>query len=285
MKKFLYSKLESYDQVLNYENFYYKVIKEGILYTGIYTLWRAIFFARVVNYYKLLNFNYPTILRIFYNVNYSWFLFLEDPTIDNYKKVIELANEYYYNVIIANDILSSKATYMYPGHFLLKTKINSRSLAPASVSIFKELRNYFLNVPKEKAEGSVYWGIFRKFGLASDVLYSESKFNLFFLRVQRRYNKRRYSRVKAFSRPSFFGGIALSSTFVGSFWGGTMKGVDWNTPLLTVVDINLVLYIIICYGIFRFIKLKYPTAFYRNRYRKKIEKFINNIFFTNSLLV
>jgi hypothetical protein len=64
-----------------------------------------------------------------------------------------------------------------------------------------------------------------------------------------------------------------------------MKGVDWNTPLLTVVDINLVLYIIICYGIFRFIKLKYPTAFYRNRYRKKIEKFINNIFFTNSLLV
>jgi hypothetical protein len=53
-----------------------------------------------------------------------------------------------------------------------------------------------------------------------------TKFSIHFLRVQRRYNKRRYSRVRAFSRPPFFAGISLSTAFLACFWGGTMKGVD-----------------------------------------------------------
>ena len=53
-----------------------------------------------------------------------------------------------------------------------------------------------------------------------------SKYKIFFLRVQRRYNKRRYSKVRVTSRPSFFAGITLSSILVGLFWGGTIKSVD-----------------------------------------------------------
>ncbi len=47
--------------------------------------------------------------------------------------------------------------------------------------------------------------------------FGENFFTIHFIRTQRRYNKRRYSRVRAFSRPSFFAGISLSSMFVGSF--------------------------------------------------------------------
>lgn len=47
-----------------------------------------------------------------------------------------------------------------------------------------------------------------------------------YLRVQRRYNKRRYSKVRIYSRPSFFAGICLGSIFISCFWGGTIKSVD-----------------------------------------------------------
>jgi hypothetical protein len=55
---------------------------------------------------------------------------------------------------------------------------------------------------------------------------SLSKININFLRIQRRYNKRRYSKARVNSRPSFFSGISLSSIFLGLLYGGTIKGVD-----------------------------------------------------------
>jgi len=68
--------------------------------------------------------------------------------------------------------------------------------------------------------------------------------NLFvinFLRVQRRYNKRRYSKVRVYSRPSFFAGISLGSIFISCFWGGTIKSVDWIVALPVVINMNVVL--------------------------------------------
>jgi hypothetical protein len=50
--------------------------------------------------------------------------------------------------------------------------------------------------------------------------------SIFFIRNQRRYNKRRYSRVRAFSRPSFFAGSALSTVLVAMFFSGSIKSVD-----------------------------------------------------------
>jgi hypothetical protein len=61
---------------------------------------------------------------------------------------------------------------------------------------------------------------------SSNLNYSDNLFKLNFLRVQRRYNKRRYSKVRAYSRPSFFAGITLSNLLLACFWGGTMMGCD-----------------------------------------------------------
>ena len=47
--------------------------------------------------------------------------------------------------------------------------------------------------------------------------FEYSKFTINFLRIQKRYNKRRYSKVRVVSRPSFFSGISLCSILTGMF--------------------------------------------------------------------
>ena len=44
-----------------------------------------------------------------------------------------------------------------------------------------------------------------------------SNTNIHFIRTQRRYNKRRYARVRAVSRPSFWAGMTISTTAIGMF--------------------------------------------------------------------
>jgi len=55
---------------------------------------------------------------------------------------------------------------------------------------------------------------------------NNSTASIFFLRHQRRYNKRRYSRVRATSRAPFFAGMSFSAILAGMFWGGAHKSVD-----------------------------------------------------------
>ena len=59
--------------------------------------------------------------------------------------------------------------------------------------------------------------------------------DIHFIRTQRRYNKRRYARVRAISRPSFWAGMMLSTVATGAFWGSTIQSTGWLTtaPLLT----------------------------------------------------
>lgn len=60
-----------------------------------------------------------------------------------------------------------------------------------------------------------------------------------FIRTQRRYNKRRYARVRATSRPSFWAGMMLSTVSTGAFWGSTIQQIDWQTTILVMPDPNL----------------------------------------------
>jgi hypothetical protein len=46
------------------------------------------------------------------------------------------------------------------------------------------------------------------------------------IRVQRRYNKRRYGRARPVSRPSFWAGATFCSLSLGMFWGATMENLD-----------------------------------------------------------
>lgn len=78
--------------------------------------------------------------------------------------------------------------------------------------------------------------------------------DIHFLRTQRRYNKRRYARVRATSRPSFWAGMMLSATVTGAFWGATIQMLDWGTTEPIILDANVILwllYIIVGMRIFR----------------------------------
>jgi len=108
--------------------------------------------------------------------------------------------------------------------------------------------------------------------------FENSKFVINFLRVQRRYNKRRYSKVRTTSRQSFFSGISLSSIFLGLLWGGSIKGVDWLTSWIIIIDINFFLFSIFFYLIFRIWRLKFFNIFLRKKNKIKIINSIHNMF-------
>lgn len=80
--------------------------------------------------------------------------------------------------------------------------------------------------------------------------YLNAAFEIHFIRTQRRYNKRRYARVRAVSRPSFWVGNLLSCLLVGMFWGASMQGVDGLVIQPIIVDVNMILvygYMSVCY--------------------------------------
>ncbi len=124
-----------------------------------------------------------------------------------------------------------------------------------------------------------------KFFLNSFKLFSKNKFSvnflfiLNFLRVQRRYNKRRYAKSRLYSRPSFFAGVCLSSVIISSFWGGTIKSVDWLTVIPVVVNINYILYILLFFFFLRFIKFNLDIVYLNGSNKFKIYHFLNILFF------
>lgn len=60
--------------------------------------------------------------------------------------------------------------------------------------------------------------------------------DIHFIRTQRRFNKRRYARVRAISRPSFWTGMMLSTIATGAFWGSTIQATDWLTTCIIIPD-------------------------------------------------
>lgn len=85
------------------------------------------------------------------------------------------------------------------------------------------------------------------------------------IRTQRRYNKRRYARVRAVSRPSFWFGSLLGSIGLGLFWGATTQLTDWVTAQLIIVDINALLFFIYIYLIWRWCNLIGRGSYYAVR--------------------
>lgn len=103
-------------------------------------------------------------------------------------------------------------------------------------------------------------------------------FLLHFLRVQRRYNKRRYAKSRLYSRPSFFAGVCLSSVVISSFWGGTIKSVDWLSVLPVVININYVLYTLLFLSFFKFFQLSLNIIFLNSSNKFKTYYFLNILF-------
>lgn len=87
--------------------------------------------------------------------------------------------------------------------------------------------------------------------LFEDFRWSRDFANIHFIRTQRRYNKRRYARMRAVSRPSFWSGSLMSSMGVGMFWGATMQLTDWFVNQLIYVDVTNALLIMYVYALWR----------------------------------
>ena len=107
--------------------------------------------------------------------------------------------------------------------------------------------------------------------------YSLNLYTIHFLRVQRRYNKRRYSKVRVYSRPSFFGGICLGSIFISCFWGGTIKSVDWFITSPIIVDMNLILTFIFLLTIIRCFITDFSVSSLHNFAKIRIYRFLKLI--------
>ena len=75
-------------------------------------------------------------------------------------------------------------------------------------------------------------------------------YEIHFVRVSRKYNKRSISRVRVSSRPSFWFGNLISCLLVGMFWGASLQWIDWILVQPLIIDINTVIayiYMIIIY--------------------------------------
>lgn len=84
----------------------------------------------------------------------------------------------------------------------------------------------------------------------------------FFLRTQRRYNKRRLAKARVYSRTSFYSSCSLGSILIGLFWNASHKLTDWQLTLITIIDINSILLLLTILLIVKTLKLtNYYTGF------------------------
>jgi hypothetical protein len=87
-----------------------------------------------------------------------------------------------------------------------------------------------------------------------------------FIRTQRRYKKRRYARVRANSRPSFWAGMLFSTLMTAAFWGATIQELDWLSTTVIVTNPNIVIFALYCVVILRLVRL--ITAIPKSNYRE-----------------
>jgi hypothetical protein len=189
---------------------------------------------RVIYYLLDSKYNYIwDIIGLSSNKN-LYYLFLLKVTIE-YKKLWKLFNNSKALICPSSYLISSSSKHTSSS--LLEQNFSKGSvffLKKKTQKNIKKLKSYIYTFP--------HMSKFQKLWLkTSGFDYSLNFYTVHFLRVQRRYNKRRYSKVRLYSRPSFFGGICLGSVFISCFWGGTIKSVDWYITTPIVVNMNLVL--------------------------------------------
>lgn len=220
---------------------------------------RKYYFYRLINFFKINKINVNTALRLLYNkYYYMWLTFLETYEF-----------EYYY-ILIKN--IMRYLNYLNLKNMKIKT-LNNNYHTLDSFLLYNNIRS--------TASWVEYTGLtsFMAYLDLSDVLWNfDNSYSIHFIRTQRRYNKRRYSKIRVISRTSFFSGISFSSLIILSFWNGTIKGVDWGITNLIVIDINFVLFILFLYSIFRLYKVYFFNVSLRNKNRVKVINSLNKLF-------
>lgn len=238
-------------------------------------LYRLGLFIRLCGFFKVFYSNFQMLLRVFYSRFYNiWLLFVFSGKRSLYYFILKNTIKLYKKLFINKKIIKTITFLVQPNHFLIDLPLSVTGRNSIKPLLLKQINN------KWKL------GSYRHKKIMSNLTindFGENFFTIHFIRTQRRYNKRRYSRVRAFSRPSFFAGISLSSMFVGSFWNGTIKNVDWLTAWPVVIDVNVILFILLSYTIFRLYRVYYITVFVRKRGKIKIVNALNRIFTTISI--
>nr|QIB71985.1 hypothetical protein [Gruberia lanceolata] len=220
---------------------------------------RKYYFFRLIDFLKTSNVNIPTALRIFYNnYYYLWLTFIETYEFEYYYLLLKKILAYERYLRLNNSKIKLRYNNYYTlDSFLLYNNIKST----ISLVDYTNLTSFMAYLD------------------LSDCLFNfDNSFSIHFIRTQRRYNKRRYSKIRAISRPSFFSGIALSSIIILSFWNGTIKGVDWGITTLVVIDINFVLFSLLLYSLFRLYKVYYFNVSLRKRGRVKVINALNRFY-------
>jgi hypothetical protein len=110
-----------------------------------------------------------------------------------------------YNLITSksHNFIITNINLKVPTHFLVQNNINTTK--------YEEINFEEINFKQKIINNSLN----NKININQRESYGLNLFTIHFIRVQRRYNKRRYSKVRAYSKPSFFAGITLSSIFSG----------------------------------------------------------------------
>lgn len=261
---------------INNEVFYFYVNNLlGLYFTPTNYLRRLNLFIRICKFFKSFYLNYQMLLKVFYTRFYNiWLLFVFSGKRSLYYFILKNTTKLYKKLFLNKRVLKTSTCLVQPNHFLVDLPLFATGRNVIKLSSIKQLDN------KWQTASYRHKKVINNLTIND---FGNNFFSIHFIRTQRRYNKRRYSRVRAFSRPSFFAGISLSSMFIGSFWNGSIKSVDWLTAWPVVIDVNVILFILLCYTFFRLFRVYYITVFTRRRGKIKVVNALNRIFITVSL--
>lgn len=243
----------------SYRMFFFFKINEFIIINNIS---KNFFFNIIFTYYK-------TLFNIFlFKKDYNYYYYLLKLSFIKYNNLFLLENNFLIN--------TSKNIFNFLN--LKKTSIKN-----FNIYNLKKFENIFKNnwnnsIKSMKLLNDNYFLNIYEYNLND---FGENNFKINFLRVQRRYNKRRYSKVRSWSRSPFLAGISLSSIFLSMFWIGTVKFVDWNNIFIIIININTALLFIYLYIYYRFFKLKFFKNAIRKKNKIKIINYLHKMFFLN----
>lgn len=266
--------------------------KKNSVFTSYYV--KNSLFYKVNDILNYLNIN----KKLFFNISLNYFKFIQNLSLNKhniflyYDWIILVLNKY--NLLYSNldNMFIYNNNYIfYPNNILLNIKLNHSDIKSQKFNDMLNFEKYlirlYLNFKKQKfiekkepetiMKNKYYFDNF----LTYYYNYSDSGFKLNFLRIQRRYNKRRYSKVRVSSRNSFFAGISLSSIMIAILWGGSIKNVDWFISKIIVIDINLIIFILFLYFTYRLYIVYNPSIFIRKKNKIRIVSSIQKLFIIN----
>ena len=159
----------------------------------------------------------------------EWLAFINNANKYNYLKLLKLIKKFYNNLNSYNkSIVLHNLNHITDFHFLCNFPYNT--FATNKVDLNNDITK-------------------------KTNFYLDSNFDIHFIRLQKHYNKRRYGRQRAISRPSFWSGSLLGCTGIGMFWGSTMQFTDWVLVQPIIIDINVILFLFYILVIARYFQL------------------------------